>query len=200
MPRTPARVAPIATYWAARAGPAMSITTTIHTRSSPTPTSASVTELATSTQGSQASAQIAGVAAPTRYIIHSASRLERRSTSPPHHALPTSVAAAAVAAKTPTCAALTCRTSTRSSGWAGVWIQQPAPKRNDATSNRRNTSSSLTAGRAEDIRRHDEAHQRPRGGCQGRQEEQAARDEGRPHQVGQRRAAAERARPREREE
>ena len=55
-------------------------------------------------------------------------------------------------------------------------------------------------GRAEDIRRHDEAHQRPRGGCQGRQEEQAARDEGRPHQVGQRRAAAERARPREREE
>src|SRR5213592_2655909 len=105
----------------------MSITTISHTTSRPIPTSASVTELATSSQGSQASAQIAGVAAPTRYIIQSASRLERRSTSPPHHAPPTSVAAAAAAAKTPTCVALTCRTSTRSSGWAGVWIQQPAP-------------------------------------------------------------------------
>src|SRR3989454_561375 len=115
-PRTPASVAPIATYWAARAGPAISITTIIHTSSSPIPRSASVTELATSTQGLQASAQIAGVAAPMRYIIHNASRLERRSTSPPHHAPPTSVAAAAAAAKTPTCAVLTCRTSTRSSG------------------------------------------------------------------------------------
>src|SRR5439155_948081 len=82
-PRTPASVAPIATYWAARAGPAISITTIIHTSSSPIPRSASVTELATSTQGLQASAQIAGVAAPTRCIIHNASRLERRSTSPP---------------------------------------------------------------------------------------------------------------------
>src|SRR5213078_1202460 len=68
-PRTPASVAPIATYWAARVGPAMSITTISHTTSRPIPTSASVTELATSSQGSQASAQIAGVAAPTRYII-----------------------------------------------------------------------------------------------------------------------------------
>ena len=54
IPRTPARVAPIATYCAVRCGPATSMIAIIQTSSRPTDRSESVTELATSTHGLQA--------------------------------------------------------------------------------------------------------------------------------------------------